>query len=163
VRYRGLLWRALDPIWSRQPLSGDGARLHGGRFNPKGMAALYASLTPLTAIRDANRAGAFQPATLVCYRADLDPVLDTRDPAALSAHGVTSALLADDAWRLRMASGDAPTQALAERLIAAGFVGMLVRSFAPGATQADLNLVLWRWGAEPPATLSVIDDEGRLA
>ena len=57
----------------------------------------------------------------------------------------------------------APTQALAERLIAAGFVGLLVRSFARGATPADLNLVLWRWGADPPATLSVIDDEGRLA
>jgi RES domain-containing protein len=163
VRYRGLLYRALNPIWARQPLSGEGARLHGGRFNPKGMAALYASLTPLTAIREANRAGAFQPVTLVCYRADLDPVLDARDPAALAAHGATAALLADDAWRLRTASGKAPTQALAERLVAAGFAGLLVRSFAPGATPADLNLVLWCWGAEPPATLSVIDDEDRLA
>jgi RES domain-containing protein len=164
VRYRGLLYRALNPIWARQPLSGDGARLHGGRFNPKGRAALYASLTPLTAIREANRAGAFQPVTLVCYRADLDPVLDARDPAALAAHGATTELVADDAWRLRMtAAGMAPTQALADRLIAAGFAGMLVRSFAPGATPADLNLVLWRWGAEPPAALSVIDDEGRLA
>jgi RES domain-containing protein len=160
VRYRGPLYRALTPIWARQPLSGDGARLHGGRFNPKGLAALYASLTPLTAIREANRAGAFQPVTLVCYRADFDPVLDARDPAALAAHGATAELLADDAWRLRTApSGKAPTQALAERLIAADFVGMLVRSFAPGATPADLNLVLWRWG---PDSLSVIDDEGRL-
>ena len=52
---------------------------------------------------------------------------------------------------------------LAERLIAAGFVGLLVRSFARGATPADLNLVLWHWGADSPATLSVIYDEGRLA
>lgn len=164
MRYRGPLYRALNPIWARQPLSGEGARIHGGRFNPKGMPALYASLSPLTAVREANQAGSFQPITLVCYRADLDPVLDARDPVALAAHGAAAGDLADNAWRLRMAAaGMAPTQALAERLIAAGFVGLLVRSFARGATPADLNLVLWRWGADPPATLSVIDDEGRLA
>ena len=39
----------------------------------------------------------------------------------------------------------------------------LLESLASGATPADLNLVLWRWGSDPPATLSVIDDEGRLA
>jgi RES domain-containing protein len=162
VRFRGLLYRALNPIWARQPLSGEGARRHGGRFNPRGVPALYASLSPLTAVREANQAGSFQPVTLVCYRADLDPVLDGRDSAAIADQGATVADLADDGWRLRMgATGEAPTQALARRLIAGGFAGLLVRSFAPGATAADLNLVVWRWG-DPPAGLTVVDDEGRL-
>jgi RES domain-containing protein len=163
VRYRGPLYRALNPIWARDPLSGEGARRHGGRFNPRGLPALYTSLSVVAAIREANQVGTLQPTLLVSYRADVSPVFDATDPDALARHGMTPAGLADDGWRIRMiAHGRAPTQALAERLIADGFAGMLVRSFARGATLADLNLVLWRW-AHPSASLSVIDDEGRLS
>ena len=128
------------------------------------MPALYASLSPLTAVREANQAGSFQPVTLVCYRADLDPVLDARDQRRSSPTGTPPRLTSPTTpGASRMAAtGEAPTQAFAERLIAEGFVGLLVRSFAPGATAADLNLVLWRWGGDPPARLSVVDDEGRL-
>ena len=56
-----------------------------------------------------------------------------------------------------------PTQALADRLIRAGYVGMLVRSFAAGAGPNDLNLVFWTWGARPPSRVAVIDDERRLS
>jgi hypothetical protein len=44
-----------------------------------------------------------------------------------------------------------------------GFRALLVRSFAPGATETDLNLVLWDWGASPPSRLTLIDDENRLS
>ena len=63
-----------------------------------------------------------------------------------------------------MLSGGVPaSQALADRLIAAGCVGMRVRSFAAGAGPDDLNLVLWRWGPDRPARVNLIDDESRLA
>ena len=55
-----------------------------------------------------------------------------------------------------------PTRAFAERLIAAGHVGLLAPSFAAGATAVDLNVVLWRWNAGEGARLDLIDDEGRL-
>lgn len=42
VSYRGPLYRALNPIYAREPLSGRGAELYGGRFNPRGVPALYA-------------------------------------------------------------------------------------------------------------------------
>jgi hypothetical protein len=42
--------------------------------------------------------------------------------------------------------------------MADGFVALLVRSYAPGATEANLNLVLWKW----EDGLSVVDDENRL-
>jgi len=51
---------------------------------------------------------------------------------------------------------------LARRLIAAGYDGLLARSFAPGADANDMNLVLWRWEA-PAARIVLIDDEGRLS
>jgi RES domain-containing protein len=160
MRYRGLLYRALNPIHARNPLSGEGARRYGGRFNPKGMPALYTAQSVMTAIREANQIGTLQPTTLVAYEADIGPIFDGTDPAAMAAQGLSPADLAADDWRARMlAEGKAPTQRLAERLKAAGFAGMQVRSFAKGATEADLNLVLWVWG---PDALRLVDDEGRL-
>lgn len=61
------------------------------------------------------------------------------------------------------ASIGAASQALADRLIAAGYVGMRVWSFAAGSGPDDLNLVMWLWGSEPPARLVLVDDEGRLS
>jgi len=57
MRYSGPLYRALNPIYAREPLSGRGAELYGGRYNPKGTPALYTSLTVMTALREANQAG----------------------------------------------------------------------------------------------------------
>jgi len=164
ARYHGKLFRALNPIYAREPLSGKGAALYGGRFNPKGIPALYCSLTVLTALREANQVGNLQPTTLVCYDAEIDGIFDSRDPALLEAEGLLPATLADPSWRDQMkAKGEAKTQALARSLIAKGYCGMLVRSFAPGATENDLNLVLWRWGEAAPARLVLIDEEGRLS
>lgn len=163
MRYEGLLYRALNPLWAREPMSGEGARRYGGRFNRIGRPALYTALSIQTAIREANQIGALQPTVLVAYRADLKPIFDAADPELTRRHGLTRADLAAPDWRIRMREeGVAPTQRLAERLIAEGYVGLCVPSFAPGATAADLNLVLWRWGTEAPALLHLVDDEGRL-
>lgn len=35
MRYVGLLYRALNPVHAREPLSGEGARRYGGRFNAR--------------------------------------------------------------------------------------------------------------------------------
>lgn len=163
MRFQGKLFRALNPLYARDPLSGYGAELHGGRFNPRGTPALYASLSVATALREANQVGDLQPTLLVSYEADIGKIFDTRDEAELKRFGMDSATLADPSWRDRMkAEGKAPTQDFARRLIALDHDGLLVRSFAPGATDDDLNLVLWRWGSEPPSRLVPIDDEGRL-
>jgi RES domain-containing protein len=164
VLYRGKLYRALNPVYAREPLSGRGAELYGGRFNPKGLPTLYASLSVMTAMREANQVGNLQPTTLVSYDAEIDGVFDCRDEIALKAEGIDADGLADRTWRDQVkATGEARTQALARRLIAGGYHGLLVRSFAPGATGDDLNLVLWKWGDTAPARLILIDDEGRLS
>lgn len=163
MRYRGLLYRALNPVYAREPMSGRGAELYGGRFNARGVPALYASLSVLTALREANQAGHLQPTTLVCYEADIDPVFDTRDLTALRQYGMDEAALADSGWRTAMRRDRlAPTQAFARKIADAGFHAMLVRSFAAGATPGDLNLVLWRWGEAMPHRVTLIDDERRL-
>lgn len=161
--YAGLLFRALNPVWARDPFSGEGAARFGGRFNPRGLPALYTSLRPETAMREANQVGAFQPITLIAYRAEITGIVDATEPATLAALGLTASELADPAWRDAMRTGGmAPTQRLASDLMARGYCGLLVPSYASGAAPADRNLVLWRWGKGHPARLSVIDDEGRL-
>jgi RES domain-containing protein len=164
TRFQGKLYRALNPIYAREPLSGRGAEPYGGRFNPKGVPALYASLSVMTALREANQAGNLQPTTLVSYDADIERVFDSRNDSALRMHEMAAATLSDTTWRDQMKStGEAKTQAFGRRLFDAGFDALLVRSFAPGATAEDLNLVLWHWGADAPARLVLIDDENRLS
>ena len=164
VRYRGKLYRALNPVYAREPLSGRGAELYGGRFNPKGLPALHASLSAMTALREVAQVGNLQPTTLISYEADIDRVFDCRDEHALKAQDMDAAALADCTWRDQMkASGEARTQAFAKRLIADGYQALLVRSFALGAAKDDMNLVLWTWGDAAPARLILIDDENRLS
>lgn len=164
MRYTGSLYRALNPIYAHEPLSGRGAALYGGRFNAKGTPALYTSLDVMTALREANQAGGLQPTTLVSYEADIGRVFDTRDVAALSAEGMDDAALADNTWRDQMkATGEARTQAFSRELSTKGYDGLLVRSFASGAGADNLNLVLWKWGPALPSRLRLVDDEDRLS
>jgi len=159
MHYRGLLYRALNPVWARMPLSGEGAARFGGRFNRIGRPALYTSFTPDTAIREANRVGLLQPTTLVCLRADIGPLADGTDPALLAEQGLPADALADPAWQERMLrGGPVPTQDLAERLIGTGWAGLIVPSYARGAPTQARNLVLWEWDGH----LNLVDDEGRL-
>lgn len=159
MRFTGLLYRAHNPVWSREPLSGDGAARFGGRFNRIGRPALYTSLAPETALREANQVGTLQPITLVAYQADIGPLLDGRNAAALAPFSLAPGALADPAWRDRMLSGKpVPTQDLAQAAIMQGFAGILVPSFARGAAAGALNLVLWVWDRQ----ISLVDDDDRL-
>jgi RES domain-containing protein len=161
MRLQAVVYRALNPVWVGDPLSGEGAKRYGGRFNPKGLAALYCTLDPVTAMREVSQIGQpLQPTILVSFQADVDPVFDATDAAALAGQGMTPAALAADDWRVHMAEGrDAPTQRLARRLFQTGHAGMLAPSYARMAPPQARNLILWRWS---PETLRLIDDEMRL-
>jgi RES domain-containing protein len=161
-RYTGPLYRALNPVFARDPLSGQGAAIHGGRFNAKGTSTLYTALDPTTALREANQVGSLQPTVLVSYSADIGPIFDTRNVAALEQYDLSPQHLADPGWRTKMLDArSVPTQGFAHRLSVDGFAGLLTRSFAQGATASSLNIVLWRWTGAG-CVLNVIDDENRL-
>jgi len=165
MRIRGLVYRAHNPQWSWTPLSGEGARRHGGRFNRRGIPALYTSFTPLTTIREAQPLGRpMQPLTLCACEIDVEPVFDAMDGAQREALGVADSDLECPAWEAEMLDGRVPTsQMLADRLMAMGYVAMRVRSFAAGSDAEDINLVLWRWGTDLPALVTLVDDEGWLS
>ncbi len=164
MRYRGAAYRAHDPRWSFKPLSGDGAAIYGGRFNPRGTPALYLALDPMTAIREANQGFAhkIEPLVLCTYEIDCDDLVDVRDAEGRMSIGVEADELAG-AWFDFIARGEEPpTWAIARRLIEKGAAGLLVRSFAPGAQPHDHNLALWHWGPKSPHKLAVFDPSGRL-
>ena len=164
MRFEGLAFRAHHPGWAWAPTSGEGARLHGGRFNPPGVAALYTSLRPETAWLEAQQGFAFkaQPMTLCAYRVDCDDVLDLADVGTLAAHGVAAADLRC-AWADLAERGLAvPSWEIAARLRAAGVAAILVPSLAHGSGPRDINMVFWRWDEAGPHRVTVVDDHGRL-
>ncbi|UNC16320.1 RES domain-containing protein (plasmid) [Acidiphilium multivorum] len=152
--YKGLLYRAINPIYAVDPMSGEGARIYGGRFNPRGVPAIYCSISVMTAVREANQAGALQPTTLVSYDAEIERVFDARDVSAVEAEGFSPGTLASQTWRDEMKAGkQSQTQVFASRLIAKNYCALLVPSYVAGATPSDLNLVLWKWGSSTPSRL----------
>ena len=164
MRFQGVVYRAHNPQWAWDPLSGEGASRHGGRFNRRGLPALYTSLSQLTAIREAQPLGRpMQPLILCACEVDVEPVFDALDVSRREEYAVSDSDLCCPNWERDMLDGSIPlSQALADRLIADGFAGMRVQSFARGAGPEDINLVLWRWGARRPHRIVLIDDEGRL-
>ena len=158
-RYTGPLYRALNPIYARDPLSGMGAQRFGGRFNLQGRAALYTAMSVMGAVSEANQIGRpFEPVVLVSYECDLDGIFDATDAGHLAAHAVDAALLGANDWRLQMIrDGASYAQTVAARLAKAGYQAMMVPSFAPGVAASARNLVLWQWQG-----LRVVDTEGRL-
>lgn len=163
-QFSGIVYRAHHPMWSYQPLSGEGAKRHGGRFNRPGKSALYTSLDPTTAWMEAQQGFAFkpQPMTLVAYQVDCANLVDLTDPKTQDLLGQTTTSLAC-AWE-DMASQnlEPPTWALADKLHGISIVGAIVQSFASGCTEDNRNLILWEWSDAQPHSIKVIDDLGRL-
>ena len=160
MRFAGRAYRAIDPKWSSGPLSGDGAALRGGRFNLKGMPALYLSLDPIGAVVEAAQGffGRIPPTVLCEYAIDCEDVVDLRTAAEQEAAG-TSLEVLSCAWQL---VSPAPSQVLARRLVRDGAAGILVPSFAVRAEPHHHNIVLWKWGPELPHKVEVFDPTGRL-
>lgn len=164
MRLRGEVYRAHHPRWAYLPASGEGAALHGGRFNPRGVPALYTSRRLETAWLEAQQGFPFkaQPMTVCAYAVDCRDVLDLTDEAERGRHGVTLAELPCP-WEDMASRGlTPPSWTLAERLRGQGSAGIVVPSYAPGAGFLDVNAVFWRWSDAPPHQVRVVDDLGRL-
>lgn len=164
------LWRMLTIRYQRDPFSGEGARLLGGRWNPKGTPALYLATDPATAVAEFYQ-GLPKPGTLAPYRIEATAIADLTDgrggPAdAMVEHACTASWKAMAARPAERGEKLPPSWALARDLAAAGVEGALVPSVQ---NRGGVCLVLWRWHrvtAEDQegegAALSLLDPEGSL-
>ena len=164
MRFIGRCYRAHDPAWSFTPLSGAGAAITGGRFNRKGKPTLYLSLDVMTSFGECTQGFTrrLQPLTMCEYDVDCDGVANLRDDAARTVHGVSHGELGCAWLSFQLAGKNAPSWSVADRLRASGHNGMLVPSLVPGATDGNVNLVLWQWGPDLPHRVDVYDLSGRL-
>ena len=164
MRFVGRCFRGHDPAWSFSPLSGNGAAFTGGRFNRKGEPTLYLSLDVMTSFGECTQGFSrrLQPLTICEYDVECDDVADLRDEASRAALSVALDDLACAWLDFQLRGRQAPSWLVADRLRAAGHSGIIVPSFVPGATDANSNLVLWRWGPDLPHRVEVYDPTGRL-
>jgi RES domain-containing protein len=103
-----------------------------------------------------------QPLTMCEYEIDCDSIADLRGDAVRAALAVDRADLGCAWLTYQLAGTQAPSWLVVDQLKADRYDGMLVPSFVPGATDANVNLVLWRWGPTPPCRVDVHDPSGRL-
>lgn len=160
----GAVFRGHDPRWSFSPESGEGARRNGGRFNPKGVSALYTSLSQSGAWVESQQAFKYkaQPLTICQYDVNCENVLDLTDESVLQKLGINLSSLNCD-WLAKATNNEVPESwTLSTKLIGAKVNAIIVPSFASAATIEMKNVVFWNWQSCPPAMVKVIDDFNRL-
>jgi RES domain-containing protein len=150
--FSGVTFRSASPAHaaSRELLSGEGVRRHGGRWNPPGaFTAIYASLTPETAIAEALShfrhygipdADAM-PRVLVALEVKLESVADLADGRARRILRISRRRMRGEPWRALQGKGrEALTQSIGRAAFEAGLEGLLVPS---AATRNGTNVVVF--------------------
>lgn len=158
--YSGLAYRAHDPKWAFSPLSGEGAAIHGGRFNPKGKPALYLATTLEGAVLEASHGFAFrfEPLTICTYELTNVKLADLTDAQFMR----DNAIAADD---LSSAWFDTPARPASWTVydrLHQDWAGIRVPSFARKSRPDMHNIVLWHWETTAESGIVVFDPARKL-
>ncbi len=126
----------------RELLVGTGASLGGGRWNPKGVEAVYGSMTPETCLAETLSlsryygldASELMPRVFAAITVSLSSVLDLTAGSVRQKLGVSLKRMLGEDWIKAQASGRVPmTQAIGRSAAATGYEGLIVFSAAePG-------------------------------
>lgn len=134
------LYRANTPRYAYMPLSGAGAAKGGGRFNRRGIEALYVSLELETAVAEYRQTSPLLPPLTLCsYIAELGPLVDVRRVA----EGGWDALWQDwnTPWRHLVAEHiEPPSWVLGDLVRDAGHAGII---FPSTVRAGGTNVVLF--------------------
>lgn len=137
-----------NPFAVSSSVGEEGASPLGRRFNPRGVAALYTSFDFETCARELLFGLNTEQYTFYHLAVESSAIADLSSRKVREKLGIRWPELECPTWESEMNRGVIPTtHAVATRLIERGYRGVVVPSFAPGATRDDLNLVLWAWKA----------------
>ena len=134
-------FRSSTPQYAAEPdlLTGEGSRRHGGRWNPIGIAALHAPLTPESAMAETLAHHRYyglpvedaMPRMFVAMEARLRSVLDFRRGSVRQRIRVSLDRIMTLDWRKEVRAGRDPiTQTIGRAASQLGWEGMVVPSAA---------------------------------
>jgi RES domain-containing protein len=154
-----LFWRAYVPRWAHEPLSGEGARRFGGRWNPVGAPTIYAARELSTAWAEYNQGFVQHPALIIQIELSGASLADLTVVTSLQAFGATPEIHKCE-WRADLDRGAVPLMHnLRERLLAQDYDGVIY----PSSISRGGNCVaIWRWYAPGAPSLRAIDPENLL-
>lgn len=139
--FAGTVYRSSTPQYATETdlLTGAGSQRFGGRWNPIGVAVVYASLTPEAALAEALAHYRYysipiqdaMPRTFVAISAKLQAVLDLRVGAVRQRLQASLGRILTVDWRKEVAAGREPiTQSLGRAAAEVGLEGLIVPSAA---------------------------------
>jgi RES domain-containing protein len=164
TRFSGVAYRSSTPEYATEDdlLTGEGSKLHGGRWNPIGIAVVYASLTPETAMAETLANNRYygisveeaMPRTFVAFAAKLHAVLDFRDGNVRRRLQVSQKRILAVDWRKDVRAGREPiTQKIGQAAYEAGWEGVIV----PSAVDPNgYNLLIFPDKRNPKSELEIL-------
>ncbi len=158
------VYRSSTPKYAKESdlLTGAGSKLHGGRWNPAGIAVVYGSLSPETAMAETLAHNRYyevpiedaMPRTFVAIEAKLQNVLDFREGVIRRRLQVSLERMLTVDWRKEAAAGREPiTQRIGQAAAAVGLEGLIVPS---AADQNGHNLLIFPANLRSGSQLGVL-------
>jgi RES domain-containing protein len=137
--FEEIVYRSSTPEYARESdlLTGEGSRRNGGRWNPIGITAVYASLTPETAMAETLAHNRYygipiedaMPRTFVAMEARLQAVIDFRLGSIRQRVQVSLDRILSVDWRSEVRVGREPiTQTIGRAASEIGLEGIIVPS-----------------------------------
>ena len=164
--FEATVYRSCTPRFATRSdlFSGEGSRRHGGRWNPKGVAVVYTSLTLETALAETLAQNRYygippenaMPRLFVAMNVKLGKVLNLGEGSVRQHLRVSLERILGTDWREEAQAGQMPiTQALGQASLEIGLEGLLVPSAA--AAPIGQNLLIFPENLSPDSSLQLIN------
>lgn len=162
--FTGTGYRSSTPLYATEDdlLTGEGSKQNGGRWNPAGIAAVYASLTPEVAMAETLAHNRYfgiaieeaMPRTFVAIEATLQFVLDLREGGIRQRLQVSEERILSVDWRKEVRAGREPiTQMIGRAAHETDWEGLIVPS---AATSDGHNLLIFPDKLRPGSSITVL-------
>jgi RES domain-containing protein len=139
VKLKGNAFRSAGVKYANEGdfISGSGASTNGGRWNPLGVKAIYASLDPVTAVMESYhqflkygfKVQHIRPRVMAGVKLNVKRLLDLTNSGIRRKLGFSLADLMEEDWEAIQSGGEESwTQAIGRGALLAGFEGLLAPS-----------------------------------